>query len=96
MGKIQSISAYIEEVEKLTKNIGEDTIIVYRGEEKLYPTFCQPNLFRDDYFKNNKSSWYEMPKGVVGVLVNPITGEIAKTNDEPKRILYYVRGTEPN
>ena len=54
MGKIQSISAYIEEVEKLTKNIGEDTIIVYRGEEKLYPTFCQPNLFRDDYFKNNK------------------------------------------
>ena len=50
----------------------------------------------EDYFKNNKSSWYEMPKGVVGVLVNPITGEIAKTNDEPKRILYYVRGTEPN
>ncbi len=50
----------------------------------------------EDYFKNNKSSWYEMPKGVVGSLVNPITGEIAKTNDEPKRILYYVRGTEPN
>lgn len=52
--KITSISEYIKAVEKLTKDIEEDTVIVYRGENKYYPTFCRPNLFRDDYFKKNK------------------------------------------
>ena len=33
---------------------------------------------------------------VVGVLVNPITGKPATESDEHKRIMYYVRGTEPS
>lgn len=54
MEKIKDIGEYIEKVKKLTENIEEDTVIVYRGENERYPTFCQPNLFRDDYFKTNK------------------------------------------
>lgn len=42
--------------------------------------------------KDVQSSWYEMPKNVVGVLVDPITGE---TNTDNKRMFYYIKGTEP-
>ena len=36
-----------------------------------------------------------MPNNVVGVLVNPITGKPAKEKDKHKKILYYIKGTEP-
>lgn len=39
--------------------------------------------------------WYEIPKNVVGVIVNPITGEIATEKDKNKKMLYYIKGTEP-
>ena len=44
---------------------------------------------------NKEDSWYDMPKNVVGILVNPITGKIATENDKNKRIMYYIKGTEP-
>ena len=43
--------------------------------------------------KDVKSTWYEMPKNVVGVLVDPISGEVS-TSDK-KRMFYYIKGTEP-
>lgn len=42
----------------------------------------------------SKDHWYEIPNNVVGVLVNPITGELA-TPDSKKSIFYYIKGTEP-
>ncbi len=39
--------------------------------------------------------WYEIPKNVVGVIVNPITGEITTEKDKNKKMLYYIKGTEP-
>ena len=42
-----------------------------------------------------KDSWYKVPKGVVGVLVNPITGKLATKEDNKTKILYYIKGTEP-
>ena len=39
--------------------------------------------------------WYEMPSNVVGVLVNPVTGTIATNEDKNKKVLYYLKGTEP-
>ena len=39
--------------------------------------------------------WYKQPNNVVGVLVNPITGKPAVDGDDKKRIMYYIRGTEP-
>ena len=48
------------------------------------------------FFKDKDSSWYKIPQDVVGVLVNPITGNVVKNNDENKKVLYYLKGTEPS
>lgn len=49
------------------------------------------------YLKDKDNNWYETPQNVVGVLVNPITGEAitTDTNSSNKKILYYLKGTEP-
>lgn len=49
----------------------------------------------ESYLKDKESNWYEKPNNVVGVLVDPITGEIVNENSKKKKILYYVKGTEP-
>lgn len=49
----------------------------------------------EGYLKGHEDSWYKQPSNVVGVLVNPITGKPATETDTNKRIMYYVRGTEP-
>ena len=48
-----------------------------------------------EYLKDKKTSWYNMPDNVVGVVVNPIDGKLAKENTQKKKILYYIKGTEP-
>ena len=48
------------------------------------------------YLKDKKDSWYKIPEGVVGVLTDPTTGEVATEDSKHKKILYYVKGTEPN
>lgn len=50
----------------------------------------------EGYFKNKTTTWYEIPEDVVGVLVNPITGEVANETDTKKHICYYIKGTEPS
>lgn len=45
--------------------------------------------------KDKKDTWYKMPEGVVGVLVNPIDGKLVNDKSNKKRILYYLRGSEP-
>lgn len=45
------------------------------------------------YLADKEDSWYEMPEKIVGVLVNPISGEI--TTNSKKTLLYYLKGTEP-
>jgi 1A family penicillin-binding protein len=49
----------------------------------------------EGYLKDKDDAWYKMPEGVVGVLVNPIDGTIANEKSKKKRILYYLRGSEP-
>ena len=49
----------------------------------------------ENYLKDKEDNWYKTPENVVGVLVNPISGELA-TNDDKKTILYYIKGTEPS
>ena len=36
-----------------------------------------------------------MPTNVVGVLVDPTTGELATNDSKHKKIIYYIKGTEP-
>lgn len=50
----------------------------------------------EDYLKDTEEHWYEMPNNVVGVLVDPISGELASTSTKKKKIMYYIKGTEPS
>lgn len=49
----------------------------------------------EGYLEGHEDSWYKQPSNVVGVLVNPITGKPVTEKDTNRRIMYYVRGTEP-
>lgn len=49
----------------------------------------------ESYFKDKETEWYEMPNNVVGVLVNPIDGTLANNKSTKKKILYFIKGTEP-
>ena len=49
----------------------------------------------EEYYKTHKTSWYEIPNNVVGVVVNPITGIIADDSDTKKEMFFYLKGTEP-
>ncbi len=50
----------------------------------------------ENYLKDKEDNWYKQPSNVVGVLVNPITGKPASESEEKKKIMYYIRGTEPS
>ena len=57
------------------------------------------NIFADtmeEYLKDTEEEWYPMPTNVVGVIVDPISGLPADENTTKKKILYYLKGTEPN
>ena len=49
----------------------------------------------EGYLKDKDTSWYDMPDNVVGVLVDPINGTVADNKTKKKKILYYIKGTEP-
>ena len=49
----------------------------------------------EGYLKNKEDTWYNMPTNVVGVLVDPTTGELANNDSKNKKIMYYIKGTEP-
>lgn len=50
----------------------------------------------EGYLKDKESSWYQIPDNVVGVIVDPITGNLATNESNNKKILYYIKGTEPS
>ena len=50
----------------------------------------------ESYLKNKDNTWYEKPNNVIGVLTDPITGEIANEKTKKRKILYYIKGTEPS
>lgn len=49
----------------------------------------------ENYLKDKDSKWYDTPDNVVGVLVNPITGNIVSKEDKKKKMFYFIKGTEP-
>lgn len=65
-------------------------------EEKQYS--ISKNIWIDTMEKSldkNDKSWYDIPSNVIGVLVDPISGNLASTTSNKKKILYYLKGTEP-
>lgn len=49
----------------------------------------------ESYLKDKEKTWYTKPSNVVGCLVDPISGKPADENSKHKKILYYLKGTEP-
>lgn len=49
----------------------------------------------ESYLKDKEKIWYEKPNNVVGCLVDPITGKPATDHTKHKKIMYYLKGTEP-
>lgn len=51
----------------------------------------------EQYLENEKEdTWYNMPQNVVGVLIDPISGALADDSTAKKKMLYYIKGTEPS
>ena len=49
----------------------------------------------ENYMSDKEDGWYVKPSNVVGVIVNPITGKPASNDSEKKKLMYFVKGTEP-
>lgn len=49
----------------------------------------------ESYLKEKDITWYEKPSNVVGCLVDAISGKPATESTTHKKILYYLKGTEP-
>lgn len=50
----------------------------------------------EGYLKDKKDSWYETPSNVSTVLVEPISGKPATEGDTKKKMMYFIKGTEPS
>ena len=49
----------------------------------------------EDYLKDKPDNWYEVPDNVSTVLVEPISGKPASESDSKKKLMYFLKGTEP-
>ena len=50
----------------------------------------------EKYLKDTSDDWYSKPENVIGVLVDPISGELPNNNTKKKKLFYYLIGTEPS
>ena len=48
------------------------------------------------YELGKEDSWYEMPDNISAVLVDPISGKPATDSSPKKKMMYFVKGTEPS
>lgn len=49
----------------------------------------------ENYLRDKEDSWYSKPKDVIAVLINPLNGKIATNSSKRKKIVYYLKGTQP-
>ena len=74
--------------------------IGYDDNRKLDPsdTKYARNIWADtmeNYLRDKEDMWYDKPKNVNAVLVNPLNGYLATSNSKRKKFVYYLKGTEP-
>ncbi len=46
--------------------------------------------------KSDDETWYKKPQNVTGMFVEPISGRPATEADEKKKLMYFIKGTEPS
>ena len=49
----------------------------------------------EKYLKDKDNTWYSKPDDVIGVFVDPISGNLFSENNKKKKLFYYLIGTEP-
>ena len=49
----------------------------------------------EGYLKDKDTGWYEKPGNISEVLVDPISGKPATDSDAKKKVMYFIKGTEP-
>ena len=49
----------------------------------------------ENYLRDKKDSWYEKPQNIISVVVNPLNGYLATNSSKKKKVIYYLKGTEP-
>ena len=45
---------------------------------------------------DSNDGWYEKPKNVVGLLVEPISGKPLSDSSKNTKLVYFLKGTEPH
>lgn len=50
----------------------------------------------ESYLSDKEDNWYNMPNNVVGVLTDPLNGQLANKDTKNPSIQYYLKGTEPS
>lgn len=50
----------------------------------------------ENYEKGKDDAWYEMPSNITAVLVEPISGKPTTEDSEKKKLMYFIKGTEPS
>lgn len=46
--------------------------------------------------KSDDETWYQKPQNVTAMFVEPISGRPAAETDEKKKLMYFIKGTEPS
>ena len=46
--------------------------------------------------KNNEDVWYAVPENVSAVFVDPISGKPVSNDSQKKKLMYFIKGTEPH
>ena len=49
----------------------------------------------ENYLADKETNWYDIPSNVVGVIVDPISSNLATTDTKNATVFYYLKGTEP-
>ncbi len=49
----------------------------------------------ENYMNGKEDDWYKKPANVSGVIVDPISGSPALSNAQKKKLMYFIKGTEP-
>ena len=74
--------------------IGYDDNREMSGNDYKYAKKIWANTM-ESYLKDKDNAWYLKPNNVVGVLVDPISGEIENESTKKRKVFYYLKGTEP-
>lgn len=72
----------------------DEQIPLTNYQEKTYSKKVWANVM-EKYFQSVDTPWFTQSTNIVGVLVNPITGNLATPNDPYTKIIYYIKGTQP-